>query len=630
VFFLYLLVTGLVLFLPGWACLAWLPNGQWDRRDLLERLADAAGLSIALTALVGMAGFFLGLRLPAAGIIGLYGSGLAALLLAFWKKHANIQLPTPWEGLGLLALAALLAFRLYQARNLALPPWVDGVQHTLVVQKILELGGLPVDLNPVLPVPFFYHFSFHLLAASLAQLSGLAAPQAVLLLGQVLNALVSLAVYRLAKVLLGESRRAALAALLAGFAFQMPAYFLSWGRYTLVTGLVALPVAMAWTLELASVPVQMKKHAWQSAAVLALLVAGVCLSHYLLAGLLGLWVIVVGFYSTRFKLPLPHLKGAPKRRGEGKGEGESGSSLNLPWPLLADAFAGLLLASPWLGRVLLYGSRLAKVEVVFELPQMGTGSLDNLLALLGPERNLVLLGLGLAGLVWAFFRPGLRAFAAWTLLVTALAMPWGLRFNPFRPDQVAIVLFLPAAILLGELLVSASQALGRRVNPWLGQAALLLAAGGLLVWGAVQTAVIVNPDTLLADQADLQALDWVRQNTPAAARFFINTVLWQTASYRGVDGGYWLPVLAGRWALLPPAMYGWGSRDEIQQVNRLAQAASQVTTCDSAFWSLVQEIHLTHIYVKAGRGSLTPAALASCVGLQRVYAAGGVEIWQIK
>ena len=81
-FFLNLLAAGVVLFLPGWACLACLSNDQWARRDLLERLADAAGLSIALTALVGMAGFFMGLRLPAAGIIELYGLSLVVLLLA--------------------------------------------------------------------------------------------------------------------------------------------------------------------------------------------------------------------------------------------------------------------------------------------------------------------------------------------------------------------------------------------------------------------------------------------------------------------------------------------------------------------------------------------------------------------
>ena len=604
-FFLYLLAAGVVLFLPGWACLACLSNDQCAKGDLLEHLADAAGLSIALTALVGMAGFFMGLRLPAAGIFGLYGLSLAVLLLALWKKRIKIRLPTAWEGLGLLALAALVGFRLYQASGLALPSWVDGVHHTLVVQKILEQGGLPADLSPILAAPFFYHFSFHLLAASFAQLSGLDAPQAVLVLGQVLNALVSLAVYRLVKVLVGDRRVAALAALLVGFAFQMPAYFLSWGRYTLVTGLVVLPAAMAWALELVDAPVQIKKPGGQSVVVVVLLTAGVCLSHYLLAGLFGLWVavLVVGGVSKTHKLP---------------------------WLLILGFLGGILLATPWLRRVLLYGGRLAKVELVLDLPQLGTGSLDNLLALLGPERNLVLLGLGLAGLVWAFFRPGLRRFAAWALLVIALSVPWGLRFNPFRPDQVVILLFLPAAILLSELLVCASLALGQWARPWLGQAALLLAAGGLLGWGVLQTGAVVNPDTILAEQADLRALAWVRQNTPAEARFFINTILWQTASYRGVDGGYWLPVLAGRWALLPPAMYGWGSRDEIQQINALAKTASRVTTCDSAFWKLVQEEHLTHVYVKVGRGSLPPAALAGCVGLQRVYASGEVEIWQIK
>jgi hypothetical protein len=233
-------------------------------------------------------------------------------------------------------------------------------------------------------------------------------------------------------------------------------------------------------------------------------------------------------------------------------------------------------------------------------------------------------------LVWAFFQPGLRRFAIWSALVIILSVPWGLRINPFRPDQVAILLFLPGAILLGGLVVSIGQTLERKIRPRLGQAVMLLAAVGLLAWGAIQTVGIVNPDTILAAPADLQALGWVRQNTPAEARFFINTILWQTASYRGVDGGYWLPVLADRWALLPPAMYGWGSRDEIQQVNRLAGTASQVTTCNNAFWKLVQQEHLTHVYVKAGVGGLSPYALAACVGLQRIYANGGVELWQIK
>ena len=42
---------------------------------------------------------------------------------------------------------------------------------------------------------------------------------------------------------------AALAALLVGFVFQMPAYYLTWGRFTLLTGLVVLGPAMAAALD---------------------------------------------------------------------------------------------------------------------------------------------------------------------------------------------------------------------------------------------------------------------------------------------------------------------------------------------------------------------------------------------
>ena len=52
-----------------------------------------------------------------------------------------------WPALLLaLLLAALVAWRLYQARSLALPAWVDSVHHALIVRKIMENGGIPWDL----------------------------------------------------------------------------------------------------------------------------------------------------------------------------------------------------------------------------------------------------------------------------------------------------------------------------------------------------------------------------------------------------------------------------------------------------------------------------------------------------
>ena len=105
-------------------------------------------------------------------------------------------------------------------------------------------------LSPYLPGPFYYHYAFHTFAAQFAALSGLPPAQAVLILGQLLNAAVGLSVYHLAKTLSKDWRMAGLAALLVTFATKMPAYYLSWGRYTLLTGLVLLPLAMAASMRL--------------------------------------------------------------------------------------------------------------------------------------------------------------------------------------------------------------------------------------------------------------------------------------------------------------------------------------------------------------------------------------------
>jgi len=144
-----------------------------------------------------------------------------------------------------LVFVELIAWRLYQAVELVLPPWVDSLHHVLIVRKIIETGGLPIDLSPYLPVPFYYHFAFHSFTAEFSVLSQLSPDQAVLILGQMLNAAIGLSVYTLGRALFKDWRPAVLAGLLTAFFTQMPAYYLTWGRYTLLTGLVIMPLAMA-------------------------------------------------------------------------------------------------------------------------------------------------------------------------------------------------------------------------------------------------------------------------------------------------------------------------------------------------------------------------------------------------
>jgi hypothetical protein len=217
----------------------------------------------------------------------------------------------------------------------------------------------------------------------------------------------------------------------------------------------------------------------------------------------------------------------------------------------------------------------------------------------------------------------------WTALLVLLALPWGIQLSPFRPDQVAIVLFLPAALLASELLMAAGDVLVKKWRPLAGKLTLGLAVVGLVGWGLVETGDILNAGTILATQADLTAIQWIEENTPQQAHFFINAALWQTGSYRGVDGGYWLETLTGRWTLVPPAMYGWGTRQEISQVNNWAKRASVLPGCTDGFWSLIKETGIEYVYVKEGTGKSQPAQLNSCAGLMVIYRKQGVFIYMV-
>ncbi len=608
---LFFAAAAIVLFLPGAAWLRWDRSG---RRDPLEWVAEAAGLSIALTALAAALFFWIGIRLSAIGLVGLYVLALAAWLAGQWRAGFDLlkrRISAPALAAAAFALG-LVAWRVYQAQKLATPAWVDPVQHALLVRKIIEYGGLPPDWMPYLPVPEYYHFGFHTIAASFSVWSGLDLAQAMLPFGQVLNALVAIAVYRLGKVLWDDWRRAGLAALLVEFAFTMPAYYLTWGRYPLLTGLALMALAMAAALELRN-----GKHSWWLAARLAVYTAGVCFTHYLATALLAVFFLFLAVGEAWKWIKIRRLAG-------------------LSWQPLAAAAAGCVLAAPWLLRVWDYTHRFASVTLgdPFDPSRAQTikDTLNYILYLVGPTRGYVLLGLAGIGLILAFLRPRLRLLAAWSLFMAFESTPYAPQFSPFRPDLIAIVLFLPASLLVVELLSSLYSWLNQLRFKYAADLAWyvpLLLAVGLLAWGAVQTRNIVNPVTVFTTQADVTALDWIEKNTPAAARFFINGVPWQGSLYRGVDGGYWIMPETGRFTVVPPVAIAMGSAQDIALYEGWAQRASSITGCDQNFWSLVNETNLDYIYLSQGTGSLKPQALAGCGGISQVYAQEGVSIYRI-
>jgi len=518
----------LVLVLPGYALLAWRPEPP---KDLLQRLALALGLSFSLNALLALAFFKFHWPLSGRGMLVFYAVA-GGTALAGWL----VNRPSPRLNRRALALfavfGALIAWRFFQVRGLAFPPWVDAPHHVLIIRKIMETGILPADLNPYLPVTFYYHFGFHVVTALFAGISGLPLERAALGMGQILNAAVSLSVYSLGRVVWSDPRRAGVAALLTALVSQMPAYYATWGRYTLISGLVLLPLAMAALLENRESGRDIFKIIFQM-----ILVAGTMLAHYF-AGFLFLLFVLVFFgegiglayagkvrWSPVFKAPLPGLLG------------------------------GLALIAPWLLTIRSSAEKYVGVALTPFGPSMDQvyfpGYVEYLFHLLGPWRNYFLLAGALLGCFWALRDSGIRAIAVWGLILSLGILSWGFRLFPFRPDHFAIILFLPACLTVChgafEILAGVESSGKGKGAEKIG----LMILGLFCLWGLVETAKIIRPVTVFAGRDDLQAIRWIKEKTPPEGRFLINVTPWEWNLYRGTDGGWWITPLTGRWTSLP-------------------------------------------------------------------------------
>ncbi len=598
----------LVFTLPG---LLWILIFKNDGRDPVERLADMIGLSISSVAILGMIFFFLGWRFSGGLITVLYASMAIIALYLIIKRRAELKrVHLLWLIATGLVLLLVISFRFYQAKDLVFPAWVDSVHHVFITQKIIDYGGLPETLAPELDVPLFYHYGFHLIAALFSWISRLEPVQAVLWFGQVINALVVLGIYRLSKALWHRKLPAIFAALLVGLAFQMPAYYLTWGRYTLLTGLLVMLPAMAIAYELV-----MNGFSRERGLRLLVLTAGLALVHYLALFYFGLFLLSLAIERAVTWLRQPDAQ-------------ERQLIFQRLWQMAVAAAGGIIVALAWLLRMLNAQSSQVNVQVVLPSAE-NLGSYQYILYLLGPTHNYFLMGAAVLGLILIWWQKNTRGLALWTSLMVILSFPWGIRFGPFRPDHMAIVLFIPASLLLSYTWVTGCQWLQSHVHKYVGLAVLVGGAVGLLAWGAWQTRNVTNAVTILADQADWTALEWIDDNLPQDARFLTNTTIWQYQMYRGVDGGYWILPKTRRFAIALPGLYAYGSSEQRAQWENWMERAALVHACDDGFWSLVKDAQLSYVYLHSGKGTLQPAAMIDCPNVEAIFERNGVWIYQI-
>ncbi len=639
----------LVLLAPGYLIERRLAPSQ----PVLARLSLWLALSLSLVPLAYQWLHVAGLALGAPGLWLAAALLAGATLVCAWRDldASPDQAPAGprWAGaLTALIFALTLWTRFAQIEGLAFPPWVDPVHHALLIRVAAETGMAPLSLEPYLPVRDLpYHWGYHVTIATLLRLSGLDLPQTLLVSGQILNALNALTVAGLALTLWRRPLAAPVAALIVGLVSLMPAYYLSWGRYTQLAGLLMLPsLAIAWNAAL-----HHRGRGWWLAVALCL--AGLNLVH--------IRMLIFGLLLMA-SLGLVRAAGQPWAAVRAR----------LPGALAA-VVAAVALTAPWLA--LIINRALLPAAAAGELAGGGSyNALNENLLWIAPNRLLVALALGGALLaLWRRERAG-AALLIWVGLLALATNPWLLGYalpaagavalingllrrapllalagavllllNPalvrlpylwLLPNDVLVIsLFLPLALLIGggaALALHWLEAARPRLRPFLmpATAVVVLALG---LWGANNSRSVINPVTLLVRPGESAALAWAAAETPPDARFLVNAAPWLPGARRGADGGWWLLPLAGRWTSAPPVVYVYGPPEYVAHVNAVADTViGYGPGQEQAILDLIRAEGITHIYLVDGSGPLQAGLFAGRPGFVQVYGRDGVTIFAVK
>lgn len=620
-------LVGFCLFLfPGYALLVVLrPRHNFA---LIEMLCAAVGLSLAVVPLVlYVSTFYLGVRLtPTRVILLMLAAGGICIwdwvrrFLA-WRKLQSHPFNVVHLLLGIVFVATLSA-RLFMVRNIDYPLWTDSYHHTLITQLIADSGKVPSSYEPYAPIhDFTYHFGFHALAAWFHWLSGIAIPRSVVLVGQIINALVVPTCYLLAKYMTCDDKAGLVAALVTGLLSHLPALFVNWGRYPQLCGQMLLPILMLLIL------LALDQQTIGRASVLAVLGAAalflihirVFLFFVAFAGLAFVFQCIDAWRSREFE----RIK-------------------RLSFCILLMACIGLVILFPWLLRFL----RGFGMTVIHDLAQGYQVERDSLY-FQWRTRNLIVVGmspvwlaLAAVGGLWGALKQRFHIYLLllWIVSLFLAANTHLVGLMPLFPSDVVIILiYLPAAVLIGYLAsewIKLGIALCRKyANQVLcklrwGVSVILIL---ISLYGMYYTMNLIAPQNSFVRAEDLVAMRWIEQNVSEDALFYINTHFWTPAVAHGLDAGYWIPFLTGRQTVIPPETYASdGSESYMKLVNERAYALVKSNTPEQ-LWSVMRVFDVTHVYIGKREVYLTPSFFVDTNEyFHKLYEQDGVWIFEVQ
>ncbi len=529
------------------------------------------------------------------------GALLALIQELVTKRRASISGEDVATAGALVAIfVATLFTRLAVVRDFVLPLWGDGVHHSLIVQQMLEQLKVPDDYGPLVgPQPFTYHFGFHLFASAAGDMVDLRPEQAVLLGGQVVGTLITLGAFALVTQLTKRPVAGLFSAMIVAFWTVMPAYYVTWARYTHIAGLVSLCGAVSVIIP------TVRDVTLRRVMIAAIAAAGLLMVHPRAVVLAVALLVPVTLYLFVERL--------------------------LDWKNRALAILGttvlaVALAMPWLIRLIDEHGELTLVTRAVTPEWFPLG-------LVWTDQDLpIYVFAALAALVAVKSAPALAiALAGWLAFSYLAANPHLLRL-PFHlwthNGAIAISAFLPAAIAAGWGL-SQLAAIGKRFWRFAGWA-LVVAAGIASLLRVPAQVELINPITILARPGDLQALQWAEKNTDPQDLFLISGYRWQDDVYMGTDAGYWLPITSQRATTLPPLIYGLKTRPERERITNLAIQVEQAGNNPERLYLVARQSGARYVFVASRPGPISASALQESAKFELVFDSGRAKIFLVK
>ncbi|NCC33651.1 MAG: hypothetical protein EOM24_16785, partial [Chloroflexia bacterium] len=595
IWFIALVAPVLLFVIPGWGLLrCWRES---TRLTWLEQAALASGIGLALYPLLLLWTRSLGLSAGAFYAWGPVALGLLVMGWHFFRRSGHV----PWQAWRqstqrddlwpLVALAGvgltLFIVRLLIIADLQFPLWGDSVHHTMITQLLIYNGGLFDSWQPYAAMETFtYHFGFHSHVAALIWLTGIDAPQAVLVGGQLANAAAVLTLYPLA-LRLGHNQWAGVASwLIAGLLLAMPMLYVNWGRYPQLDGQAILPVAIALLWYYLAAP----RPARALFVLTACTMAGLVLTHYRVA-------IFAACFVPAYLVVM----------------GGQGAWRALMTKLVLLVLAVALLILPWVLRVF-EGSLVDLMGGIFAASRPGSGLATQAEAINAIGDPLFFLPAlvwyaMLVSLVWAVWRreQALLVVVVWWLGALLVVNPQSLGL-PGAGTITNFALFIAAYIPAALLLAAPIGWLLHHVRAPAALAGITVVTLALGFWGGtmrlhdldVATHALVQPE-------DLVAMAWIELHIPEDAHFLVNGFFSHPASVVGGDAGWWLPLLAQRPSTLPPILYiaEQGPRpDYVVWVNELYATIERLGIEHPTTLAMLREREIAYIYLGQQQGMI--------------------------